>query len=116
MARPADLPDFERPPLVEVVLSVQFSDLRGYRSVHPGLLWDRKFRDSFPEFAEHAPLSPVFETFGPTPTEGPGFTLEQLPGPPVPRLWFMNKDRSHLIQVQANRFLHKLPLHELQAA
>jgi uncharacterized protein (TIGR04255 family) len=106
MARPADLPDFEKPPLVEVVLSVQFSDLRGYRSVHHGLLWDRKFRDSFPQFAEHAPLDPVFETFGPRSAERPRFRLEQMPGPPVPRLWLMNIDKSHLIQVQVNRFLH----------
>jgi uncharacterized protein (TIGR04255 family) len=106
MARPADLPDFEKPPLIEVVLSVQFSDLRGYSSVHHGLLWDRNFRDSFPEFAEHAPLNPVFETFGPRSAEGPRLTLEQLSGPPVPRLWFMNRDRSHVIQVQPNRFVH----------
>lgn len=106
MPRPSDLPDFDRPPLVEVVLSVQFADLRGYRTVHAGLLWERKFRESFPEFAEKPALDPVFETFGPKASEGPRFTLEQVPGPPVPRLWFLNKKRSHLVQVQANRFLH----------
>ena len=72
MPRPPDLPDFDNPPLVEVVLSVQFSDLQSYRTVHPGLLWERKFRESFPEFAEQPPLDPLFETLAPSRLHGQG--------------------------------------------
>ena len=54
--RPADLPDYEHPPLVEVVLSVQFAELQGYRTVHAGLLWEDKFRKAYPIVAEQPPL------------------------------------------------------------
>ena len=37
--RPEDLPDFRDPPLVEVVLGVQFATVAGFGSVHAGLLW-----------------------------------------------------------------------------
>ena len=104
--RPADLPDFERPPLVEVVLSVQFAELRGYRTLHAGLLWERKFREAYPEFSEHAPLDPVFETFGSRSPAEPRFEIRQLAGPPVPRVWLINPDKTELIQIQADRFVH----------
>jgi uncharacterized protein (TIGR04255 family) len=102
--RPTDLPDYEHPPLVEVVLSVQFAELQAYRTVHAGLLWEQKFRRSYPLFAEQAPINPVFEVFGPR--QGlPQVQLRQMPGPQVPRLWFMNNQQTELIQIQADRFL-----------
>jgi uncharacterized protein (TIGR04255 family) len=103
--RPADLPDFKNPPLVEVVLSVQFSELRNYRTVHAGLLWQR-FRQAYPKFAEHPNLNPTFEAFGIHSPAQPRFELRQLPGPLVPRLWFINADDTELLQFQADRFIH----------
>ena len=103
--RPADLPDFENPPLIEVVLSVQFSELRNYRTVHAGLLW-HKFRQAYPKFAEHPPLNPTFEAFGAHSPAQPRFELRQLVGPPVPRLWLINSMDTELIQFQTDRFIH----------
>jgi uncharacterized protein (TIGR04255 family) len=105
--RPADLPDFENPPLFEVVLGVQFSELRHFRTFHAGLLWDSKFRKAgFPKCVEQPPLDPVFETFG-VPNEGQTrIQLVQMPGPVVPRLWFISAAGTQLVQVQSNRFLH----------
>lgn len=105
-ARPVDLPEFDNPPVTEVVLSVQFSELRGYRTVHAGLLWERCFRESYPNFSEHPPLDPVFETFGPRDVGRPSVKLLQVPGPPLPRLWFLNNVGSELVQVQSDRFIH----------
>lgn len=105
LGRPADLPDFENPPLVEVALSVQFSELRAYRTVHAGILW-QKFRKGYPKVSEHPPLNPAFEAFGSKSPAEPRFELRQLPGPPIPRLWFVNADDSELIQFQADRFVH----------
>ena len=104
--RPFDLPEFDDPPVVEVVLSVQFSELREYRTVHAGLLWHRKFRDAFQIFSEHPPIGAAFETFGPQSTGEDRLRITQVPGPPVPRLWFINGDRTELIQFQADRFIH----------
>ena len=105
-ARPVDLPEFDNPPVAEVVLSVQFSELRGYRTVHAGLLWEQCFRESYPTFSEHRPLDSVFETFGPRDVGRPSVQLLQVPGPPLPRLWFLNSDGSELVQVQSDRFIH----------
>ena len=102
--RPTDLPDYERPPLVEVALAVQFAELPGYRTVHAGLLWQDKFREAYPRFFEQPPLDPTFEVFGPQ-ARTPQLQIKQMPGPPVPRLWFMNDNKTELVQIQANRFV-----------
>jgi uncharacterized protein (TIGR04255 family) len=104
--RPVDLPDFGNPPLVEVVLSVQFSELRNYRTVHAGLLWERNFRQSYPKFFEQPPLNPTFETFGARSSGHAKLEITPMPGPPVPRLWFVNSDDTELVQFQSDRFVH----------
>lgn len=104
--RPADLPDFKRPPLIEVVLGVQFSELRAYRTQHTGLLWGSRFRADFPICKERRAIDAAFETFGSGAPRQPGLQLEIGPGPAVPRMWFIKEDDSELVQVQADRFLH----------
>ena len=106
--RPADLPDFDRPPLVEVVLGVQFSDLTDYRTHHAGLLWDKHFRADFPRCVERHPIAAIFETFGAVSQGQPRLQVQVLeaPGPVVPRLWFINDGDTELVQIQADRFLH----------
>lgn len=101
--RPEDLPDFGKPPVAETVLSLQFEPLEGLTTAHIGLLWQR-FRDQLPLIEEHPPLPPVFERFEPPVPSRIEVRVEQKP--PVPRLWFLNRRRTELIQVQSNRFLH----------
>lgn len=103
-ARPADLPDFDDPPVVEVALSVQFTPLAQFRTVHVGGLWER-FRNRFKTFREQPPIEPVFETFGAQRASGQ-ITLELRSGPPIPRLWFINEDETQLVQFQNDRFIH----------
>lgn len=105
-ARSADLPDFRKPPLIEVVLGVQFAELGGYRTVHAGLLWEAGFRSKFPKFSERPILGSVFETFGAPEPVQTRLQVEPALGPVVPRIWFVNEDETELIQFQANRFLH----------
>ncbi len=104
--RPKDLPDFVEPPLEEVVLSIQFNELPDYRTVHAGLLWKQQFRNRYPLFSEHPPLQTVFETFGNAANQPIQLQISAVAGPKVPRLWFMNKDLSELIQIQSDRFSH----------
>jgi uncharacterized protein (TIGR04255 family) len=61
--RPFDLPSYERPPVSEVVLSVQFASNPQFQIVHAGLFW-QLVRDQFPNVSEQIPLQAVFETFG----------------------------------------------------
>lgn len=110
--RPTDLPDFKHPPVVEVVLGLQFTELTSYRTWHAGLLWDSKLRAHFPKCSEQPPLEPVFETFGLQKLNRNLLKIQQRPGPIVPRLWFISQDESNLIQFQSDRFLHNWRRHK----
>lgn len=99
--RPADLPDFETPPLREVVVGVQFEPLRGLRQALLGDYWQH-VREEFPTTQDRPPLESALEIAG-----GPRQqTLEVQFGTPPPTLcWFESSGGDHLIQVQHDRFL-----------
>lgn len=103
-SRPTDLPDFTNPPLVEVVLGVQFSALP-MKVIHAGPIHET-FCDRYPFFEENAPLNHVFETF--SSKVNPNSTslkFDLLEKPDFPRLWLSSKEKSSLIQIQTDRFI-----------
>src|SRR5208283_4945721 len=98
-------PEFDRPPVIEVALSVQFKRLDQLRSAHIGLLWSR-FRKRFPRTEDHGPLQPAFETFDRKPTQLQlGVEVQTYDVPPLPRAWFLNETGTELVQVQPDRFI-----------
>jgi uncharacterized protein (TIGR04255 family) len=104
MSRPADLADFENPPVVETVLSVQFERIAGLHAAHLGLLW-HEFRAAFPRPDERTPLDQVIEQFPETARARVGLELQTFENLPVPRLCFLNLQGNEMIQVQADRFI-----------
>ncbi len=102
--RPLDLPDYDRPPVNEVVLGVQFGSLAALKTPHIGFLWKR-WRDRYPVVSEQPPLEPAFETF-PSVVGEPGILFESLIGVPFPRVWFESEDGSDLCQIQKDRLIH----------
>lgn len=99
-----NLPSFERPPVSEVALSVQFDKISGLRSFELSALWKR-FAEQFPKVEEHPPLEPVVEQLKLGPQSGRiEFSVMNLP--PVPRYYFISKSGNELIQVQPDRFGH----------
>ena len=108
--RPADLPDFEAPPVSEVVLSIQFASVPRFRSLYVGGIWD-EFRDEFPNVTEQAPIDPTFETFGAS--ARPPQSFQVFMTPPMPRFWFETKDGVELIQIQQDRMVHNWRKREL---
>src|ERR1700730_18245 len=108
--RPTDVPDFERPPVNEVILSIQFATLEKMKSAHIGLLWAR-FRAQYPDVSEQGPINAVFETFGAPPQPGPHIRFEQFLSPPTPRYWFEKSGTPDLLQVQQNRIIHNWRKH-----
>lgn len=96
-ARPSNLPDFERPPVVEVALSVQFEPL-ALETKHLALLWDN-CRADFPEWHDQPPIAPAFEMFG------PGFVNARFRSVHLPRALFRNATATELKQFQADRFV-----------
>src|ERR1022692_3788638 len=104
-SRPADLPNFENPPVVEVVLSIQFEQIARLRTAQIGLLWT-KLRAEFPKVEELAPIAPVIESFGPPTAGRVGFRFEALDVPPLARVLFLNDSQDQLVQIQPDRLLH----------
>jgi len=102
-ARPADLPDFERPPVTEVALSIQFAHLQRVTNIHGGLLW-QEFQAAYPRCEEHATLAPRFEIFGPK--AAPGHQIEFVTGAPAVRYWYVAEDGCSLLQFQPDRLIH----------
>jgi uncharacterized protein (TIGR04255 family) len=100
-AHPA-LPDFENPPVVETVLSVQFERISQMRAVHLGLFW-LTVKDRFPDSEERSPLPSVFERFPGASSLGE-VRFEALEFPELPRVWFQDRARTELIQIQKDRF------------
>lgn len=94
-------PDYDNPPVIEVVCGVLFRPMGKFLTPHVGLLWE-KYRDEYPECSEVAPLDPVIERF----EEPPQISLEIANVPPLPRVWFVHKEGRGIIQVQRDRFLH----------
>jgi uncharacterized protein (TIGR04255 family) len=100
-----ELPDFTNPPLVEVVLSIQFAALPALRSAQIGLLW-QQLRSEYPQVTEQPVLAPTFETFGTPPRAQVPFQIEALLSPPLPRFWFEKPDAPDLLQIQQDRIIH----------
>lgn len=98
---PSKLPQYAKPPVIEVAISVQFDDLQGFKLVHFGLLWER-LRNRYPKTEHQPPLGSVVELFG----KGPGrVQLNVESSFPLGRCWYQTEDGLRLIQVQPDRFV-----------
>ncbi len=95
-------PDFNDPPVIEVVLSVQFEPLSALGVPQFGVLWER-YRKKFPNTEDKPLLSSVTESFE-APKPRP-VRYEILSEPPQTRCWFKNVADTELIQVQRDRFV-----------
>ncbi|MCR4413233.1 MAG: TIGR04255 family protein [Thermoguttaceae bacterium] len=98
------LPKFRKPPVVETVLAVFFRPK--FNSAHLGVLWDRHFRDRFPNLEERPPVEEEPERFGEDRlAEGPAVRWRVMDQPDVARLWATSKTDEHVVQFQRNAFL-----------
>jgi uncharacterized protein (TIGR04255 family) len=99
---PQTLPEFERPPLIEVVCGLQFQPLAALRTVHVGDFW-QAMRDRYPSFEDHPPLANVFDD------NDRGSRVEQedfvFDMPPLRRAFFVDETKNFLLQLGASRFL-----------
>jgi len=97
------LPDYDNPPVNEVVFGIQFNKLENLKAPHTGILWEKLGRNVYPECEERPPIAPTIESFGDTPPQLPSITIEGFI-PPLPRLFFLNSNKNHLVQIQQDRF------------
>lgn len=86
------LPDYDRPPVVETILGAVFDPIERFEAPYYGLYW-ATIRDRFPNAEVRPPM-----------TQGP--TLEVSSGAPRIRCWFIDTTSSRLIQLQQDRFYY----------
>ena len=83
---------FDRPPISEIVIAMYFNPpLTDFRSQHVGRFWE-KIRDDFPVARQQVPVG-----------GGPGIGPEEPF--PMPRYWFIARDKINLLQIQKNAFM-----------
>lgn len=104
------LPDFERPPVVEVAVGVQFDAQPILRSFEVAGLREQ-WRSAYPVVEEHPPLPPVVEA---EPGSFPDFQV--FMGSPSGRLWFVSADGASLVQLQPDRLYFNWRATEAAAA
>src|SRR5690242_5857187 len=97
------LPDYDRPPVVEVVSGIQFKPIKGLTGAYVGVLWE-KFKTEYPRITEVAPLAPIIEAFDDEASIRQMAVFDDIFG--LSRTWFETPDGNALIQVQRDRFLH----------
>lgn len=95
------LPEYDNPPLTEVVCGVSFQSLDGFIATHFGILWGI-FQPDFPKADELAPLASPIEII-----EGQNYEakLDFIDIPPLPRQMFTSQDGRNVIQIQRDRFI-----------
>jgi uncharacterized protein (TIGR04255 family) len=96
------LPEFENPPVSEVVISIEFDPLAGWRGPHAGLYWSR-ISHEYPQTEVVPPLPSQLERFEAV-FQAPAIQIEMM-NPDVSRTWFVGDPPTHLIQIQRNRFI-----------
>jgi uncharacterized protein (TIGR04255 family) len=101
-----DLPNFERPPVIETVLGVFFRPLKKFNSVQQGIYWNEVLRKDFPEFELRPPVDETTERFnGDSGLLHAGVRWQVSNGADTPRLWAKSPGDEHILQVQRNALL-----------
>lgn len=98
------LPFYERSPVNEVVIGVQFLTLDDFRIAHVGQYWET-IRNRYPSIDDQVPIAHLIEKGTEAPPEIQ--TPQALLGiaMPWPRVWFIDPTDAELIQLQRDRFL-----------
>lgn len=104
--RPDDLPDFDSPPVDEVVIGVQFNHSAEITLNRQVAFWQRH-ADEFPTFSQQQPIVTVEEdvTQPPGPTPVSAASIGRLLSGQTTRLWLEQQPGTWLIQVQPNMFV-----------
>ncbi len=95
------LPSFDRPPVIETVLGVQFDPIPKLTNAHLGAFW-MTLGDEWPHVADAPKLDRVEERFGAEQAWGALIGLK-LTQDPSSRVQIRNKDEDRMIQVQNGR-------------
>jgi uncharacterized protein (TIGR04255 family) len=99
------LPAYANPPVVEVILGVQFDRLSGFRNAHLGAFWKTLDEKEWPSVSDAPPLEPQFERFAESARWAMAQVQLRLAQDMPSRLQIKNKDGDRMIQVQNSHLL-----------
>jgi uncharacterized protein (TIGR04255 family) len=99
----ASLPDYGKPPVVEVVFAVKTAPLP--LTVVDLAKFGLDHLQEYPEKQEQPPMIMAIESFSPE-EQNIAPSLALLSGPAPIRLWFQSSDRSKLVQLQKDWFAY----------
>ncbi len=101
--REQKLPEFANPPVIETLIGVQFDPIDKLTIPLLGYFWG-KVRDQYPTCDIKPALGPIVEEFG-SAIKPPKiqFSLEEIPSV---RFWFVTSEKTRLLQIQNDRFIH----------
>ncbi len=97
----SSLPKFERPPVIETVLGVQFEPLPGFGNAHLGAFW-KGLKGGWTQVGDVPLLESQFEQFDKK-SWGPGGLQLSLSQDISARLQIRNAENNRMIQVQNGR-------------
>jgi len=96
------LPSFEKPPVVETVLGIQFNPLPNLTVAHLGAFW-KPFSAEYPIVREAATIKQQFERFGPEQIWNPTVPRFRVSNEPPIRLLLQTEKKDQMIQLQNGR-------------
>jgi uncharacterized protein (TIGR04255 family) len=89
------LPKYKNPPVVEVVIGASLAPIGKLSSIHYGAFWE-KVKKEYPFTEDNVPLA----------NETSLGQVEMLQMPPLRRVFLIHTDRTYLMQIQPDRFVH----------
>jgi uncharacterized protein (TIGR04255 family) len=98
------LPKFDKPPVIEMVVGVEFADLVGLSIPHFGLFWGQ-IKDKYPQCTVKEPALSRIEVFDKRGQQEVKLNFPIL-GPPQIRCWYSDNQQTWLLQLQQDRFIH----------
>ena len=95
---------FSKPPIQEVVYSLQFEPLNKFNLGHLGLIWDL-YRADYPNVEQDDPIAHEIERFGSVGVASARPNLQLFNRIPQPRIRLIQADGNSLIQAQNDHFV-----------
>jgi len=96
------LPEFKKPPVVEVAVMVQFDTPK--LGVPQIMRWWTKVQENFPGYEQAPPIPPVTESYDASSVPQPLVQFQMFNTPPMPRVFLKKATDTELIQIQEDRF------------
>lgn len=99
----SEMPEFDNPPLVETVISLQFEPVQQIGLEHIGYLFEA-YKAKFPRIQTLHPLNNHIERLGLGGSKFESTRLDIIQNIPFPRIMLLSEDDQKLLQIQQDRF------------